>query len=237
MSNSLAYFLGSLAGIMVDPLLIIAALVFHLSTKDKKFGELFGIMLIFGAAAGAIWGYLLSNSTYGFFAFLAFITEVAAFKIVTAMIRSGSVESTEGGRGLFGSLKPNWDLAGGVELRKEFIDMIEHLQSRNLVGSPILIETIYSLMGNLHKEYGKSVFELPEIGRKESSKLLMKQAREVFNKSFEAAVGFSFVAMALKASTLPGEDAKFVLEKSMEIISSAENIGKEVTAASEAQQV
>lgn len=231
MLNSLAYFLGSLAGIMVDPLLIIAALTFYLLTKGKKFSGLFAVLVISGSVIGGIWGYLLGNSTYGFFAFLAFVTEIIIFKILTAMIRGGSGEQTEDGDNFFKSVKNNWGLAGGVELRKEFIDMIEHLKARNLVSSPILIESIYSLMWNLNKEYGKSVFELPEIGRIESSKVLMKKAKEISNKSFESAAGFSFVAMALKATTLPGEDANFVLGKCMEIISSAENIGNDFTAA------
>jgi len=99
--------------------------------------------------------------------------------------------------------------------------MTEHVQARGLTGNPSLTNFIAQLVENLNTENGQDIFSLPEKERKDSADMLEKKARQIVREQFIPAAGISFVAMALKASCLPGEDAEFVKHHCGEIIKAA----------------
>ena len=119
---------------------------------------------------------------------------------------------------MFKSIFESWKKTESTELRKEFIDMIEHVQTRSLTGDPMLAKFISRLIYNLNKEHGQDVFSLSEKERKKIVKMLIKKAREIGREQFIPAAGMSFVAFAIKASYLSGEDADFVKVHCGEII-------------------
>ncbi|MCK4586600.1 MAG: hypothetical protein KAU29_04630 [Gammaproteobacteria bacterium] len=124
---------------------------------------------------------------------------------------------------MFKSIKESWRLAEATELRKEFIDLIDHIRARGLTSDPIMKKMISNLLDNLEIEHGQDVFSLSEKGRKISADTLYKKARKIGRENFNVAAGMSLVAIALKASYLPGDDTEFVSHKCSLIINSAVN--------------
>lgn len=122
---------------------------------------------------------------------------------------------------MFKSIKENWNKAEATELRKEFVDMVKHIQSRGLSDDPVLAKYISRLIENLSSENGQDIFSISEKGKKTTANALIKKARKIGGEQFVPAAGMSVMAMALKASYLPGEDADFVKEHCSEIIKAA----------------
>lgn len=124
------------------------------------------------------------------------------------------------GRSMFKKIRSRWREARGDVLRKEVEDSICRLRAAAADVNARCAETFAIAYQQIIKEYGP-LSNVSNDAKRAISKVLLQTAKTSFDLNMGRGYGLALLSAHLEAQTLPGEDAKFVLHVTQNMLDAA----------------
>jgi nucleoid DNA-binding protein len=121
---------------------------------------------------------------------------------------------------MFQMIRDSWREARAIELRKEYDNSMSQIVGLSIDVAAMLVHLLALEYNKLIDGHG-NLNNLSADYKKKLSKSYLRQARRVYDQNMSQGFAYAHIGMYLEAQTIKGEDAKYVVDMSTEMIRAA----------------